>query len=129
MKIFWKYENYLRTIIACQCGQSSSELIQVGIFGAAHGWGRRTKRPLFLNSVTYILQWWNLAQLFLSYRRCKNMWIAWHTPCYLLTLSFFHQKLATFVMLSKTYRFRFNAECLVPLTFFTLYRIFWYTWL
>ena len=41
------------------------------IFGAAHGcWG--AKRPPSSKSVTHILKWWNLAQLYLTYRRSKR---------------------------------------------------------
>ena len=38
--------------------------IQDGFFGAAHGWGAK-KALHSLKSVTHILQWWNLAQLYL----------------------------------------------------------------
>ena len=39
---------------------------RMGIFGAAHEWGGGAKRLPYLKSVTYILQWWNLAQLYLT---------------------------------------------------------------
>ena len=40
-------------------------LFRMGLFGAAHGWESCQKSlPHFLKSVTHILQWWNLAQLY-----------------------------------------------------------------
>ena len=45
-------------------------LFRIDFFGAAHGGGGRgwAKRPTppSLKSITYILQWWNLAQLYLT---------------------------------------------------------------
>ena len=40
-------------------------LFRTGLFGAAEGLGV-AKRPPSLKSVTDILQWWNLAQLYLT---------------------------------------------------------------
>ena len=45
-------------------------LFRMGFFGAAHGWG--VKRPPSLKSVAHILQWLNLAQLYLTQRRSKK---------------------------------------------------------
>ena len=39
-------------------------LFTMGLFAAAHGWV--AKKVPSLKSVTYILQWWNLAQLHLA---------------------------------------------------------------
>ena len=49
----------------------------MGFFGAARGWGVCGGRELLnrspsLKSVTHILQWWNLAQLYLTKRRSKK---------------------------------------------------------
>ena len=49
----------------------------MGFFGAARGWGVCGGRGLLnsspsLKSVTHILQWWNLAQLYLTKRRSKK---------------------------------------------------------
>ena len=41
-------------------------LFKMGIFGAGHGWGGGQKGSPSLKSVTHILQWWNLAQLYLT---------------------------------------------------------------
>ena len=46
-------------------------LFRMGFFGAAHGWGV-AKRPPSLKSVTHIIQWWNLAQLYLTQRRSQK---------------------------------------------------------
>ena len=47
-------------------------LFRMGFFGAAHGWGGGKKAPTSLKSVTHMLQWWNLAQLYLTQRRSKK---------------------------------------------------------
>ena len=42
-------------------------LFRIGISVAAHGWGGGgAKRPPSIKSVTHILQWWNVAQLYLT---------------------------------------------------------------
>ena len=41
-------------------------LFRMGLFGAAHGWGRGQKGPHSLKSVTHILYWWNFAELNLT---------------------------------------------------------------
>ena len=38
----------------------------MGLFGAAHEYGGGSKRHPSLKSVTHILQWWNLAKLYLT---------------------------------------------------------------
>ena len=45
-------------------------LFRMDFFGAAHGWGQ--KQPPSRKSVTYILQWWNLTQLYLPQKRSKK---------------------------------------------------------
>ena len=42
----------------------------MSLFGTAQGWGGRQKASL--RSVTYILQCWNLAKLYLTQRRSGN---------------------------------------------------------
>ena len=45
----------------------SLTLLKIGLFGADHGLGGGVhKGPPSLKSVTHTLQWWNLAQLYLS---------------------------------------------------------------
>ena len=46
-------------------------LSRMGHFGTADGWGGQKGHPS-LKSVTPILQWWNLAQLYLIWRRSKK---------------------------------------------------------
>ena len=70
--------------------------IQDGLFwGCSRMWGTFLG-PNSLKSVTHILQWWNLAQLYLTSGRSKNIQITWHIPLVLLTSAFFHQKSAKF---------------------------------
>ena len=48
------------------------------------------KKAPSLNSVTHILKWWNLAQLYLLAKEdAKNTWITWHTSWFLLKSAFF----------------------------------------
>ena len=44
----------------------------MGLFGAAHGWGGAKKTPS-LKSVTHILQWSNLAHLYLLKEDPENI--------------------------------------------------------
>ena len=46
-------------------------LFSMDFFGAAHGWGGG-KRPPCLKSFTHILQWWNLARLYLTQIRSEK---------------------------------------------------------
>ena len=56
-------------------------LFRMAIFGVAHGWGEGwAKRPLSLKNVTHIVKWWNLAQLYLTWRRSKNIYESRETP-------------------------------------------------
>ena len=41
-------------------------IFRMDFFGAAHGEGGGQKDPHSVKSVTHILQWWNLAQLYLT---------------------------------------------------------------
>ena len=52
------------------CNGFPLPLFRMGFFGANHGCGG--KRPPPLKPVTHILQWWNLAQLYLTQRRSKK---------------------------------------------------------
>ena len=71
-------------------------LFRMGFFGAAHGWGGGLFGPPSVKSATQILQWWNLAQLYLAREVPKNAWITWHSPWILLASAFFHRKSANF---------------------------------
>ena len=41
-------------------------LLRIGSFGTAQGWRGVGGGPICLKSIGHILQWWNLAQLYLS---------------------------------------------------------------
>ena len=60
------------------------------------------KRPPSLNSLTHILQSWNLAHFTLSKEDPRNIWITWHISWVLMTSAFFHQKLANFATSENT---------------------------
>ena len=74
-------------------------LFRMGFFGAAHG---RGQGPPSLKSVTHILQWWNLSQLYLTKNDPKNIWITWHTPWVPMTPTIFHWKSANFAISRNT---------------------------
>ena len=79
-------------------------LFRMGFLGAAHGCGGRgrAKRAPSLESVTHILQWWNLTQLYLAQRRSKKyMNHATHLLS-LLTSAFFHRKSVNFAISRNT---------------------------
>ena len=70
--------------------ESMLALFRMGFFGAAHGWGGGgAKKPPSLKSATHILQWWNLAHLYL-------------TPWVPLTSTIFHRKSANFAISRNT---------------------------
>ena len=87
-------------------------LFRMGFFGTAHGWGCQ-KGLRSLKSVTHILQWWNLTKLYLTQRRSKNIWIAWHTPSVLLTSASFHQKPANLAIWRNT-----DIDCILIHNFY-----------
>ena len=82
--------------------KTSLTLFRMGFFEVVHGWVGQ-KDPSSLKSVTYILQWWNLAQHTLPKEGPKNIWITWHTPWVLLTSALFHRKSANFAISRNTY--------------------------
>ena len=92
----------------------------MGIFGATYGWGEegRAKSPPSLKSVTHIMPWWNLAQLYLSKRRSKK-----HITHVILLLSsakisISSTEISNFCYIKKyRYRLHFNINLLFLLTF------------
>ena len=66
-----------------------------------------------VKSVTLILQWWNLAQIYLAQRRSKNIWITWHTSWVLLTPAFFHWKSANLAISRNT-----DIDCILIHNFY-----------
>ena len=62
------------------------------------GGGEGAKRPPSLISVTHILQLWNFAQLYLTYRRSEKYINHATQPMSSAEISSFHQKSANFVI-------------------------------
>ena len=93
-------------------------LFRMGIFGTTHGWGVEQKATPSLKSVTRILQWWNLTQLYLTYRRSKNYM---NHVTHLLSsgdTSIFLPEISRCYYIKKyRYRFHFGTQYLILLTF------------
>ena len=70
----------------------------MGFFGAGHGWAS-------LTSVTHILQWWNLAQLYLTYVRPKRYINHVTNPLISAGISIFSPEISKFCYIKK-YRYR-----------------------
>ena len=74
----------------------------MGILGAAHGWGVEVgKKNPSLKTVTYILQWWNLAAIpyLKKYKKHKNQL---RNPKNSANISIFYWKSENVVMSRKT---------------------------
>ena len=99
-------------------------LFRMGIFMAAHGWGDQ-KGPPSLKSVTHILQWWNLAQLYLTYRRSKRIYESRDTPPKFYWYQHFFTRNQQILLYKKyKYRLHFGTQFLFFLTFIESLRIF-----
>ena len=80
--------------------------IQDGLFRGCSGMGRGgAKRPPSLKSVTYILQRWNLAQLYLSQRRSRKYMNHVTHPLSSADISIFLPEISRFCYIKK-YRYR-----------------------
>ena len=81
--IKWNVKIKRPSYCALSSDQTSLNPIQDGLFTGysrmGEGGGVGKKVPLFLKSVTHILQWWNLAQLYFTKEDQKNVWITWRT--------------------------------------------------
>ena len=82
-------------------------LFRMGIFGAAHGWGGGQKGAPSLKSVTHILQWWNLAHLYLTQRRSKKYMSPVTNPLSSADISIFSPEISKFCYIKK-YRYRLH---------------------
>ena len=71
------------------------------------------KGPPSLRSVTHILRWWKLAQLYLTRRRSKKYMNHVTHPWVLLTSAFFHQKSANFAISRNT-----DIDCILIHNFY-----------
>ena len=83
-----------------------------------------SKRPPSLNSVTYILQWWNLVELYLtSSRSRKHMNHLTHLLVF-ADISVFLPKTSKFCYIKKyRHRLHIDKQLLIPLTYFEFLKI------
>ena len=94
-------------------------MFRMGFFGAAHGWGWGQKGPLSLKSVTHILQWWNLAQLYLTQRRSKKYMNHVTHPLSSADISIFSPEISKFCYIKKyRYRLHFGTQFLIFFNFY-----------
>ena len=81
-------------------------LFRMDFFRAAHGWRYDCAKfhhcRICVKSVTNILQWWNLAQLYLTYRRSKNYMNHMAHPLSSAAISIFYQKSTNFAISRNT---------------------------
>ena len=76
-------------------------LLKMAIFGAAHRWGaKKALTLLHLSHISYNDVDWYIYTL--PKEDQKNTKITWHTPWFLLTSAFFHQKSGNFVISTNT---------------------------
>ena len=78
-------------------------------FGAAHGWGGQKGPPPSLKSVTHILQWWNLAQLYLKQTRSRKYMNHLTRLLISANISFFSPEISKFCYIKK-YRYRLYVD-------------------
>ena len=96
----------------------SFDPFQEGLFGVAHGLVGAAKRPPSIKSVTPILQWWNLAQLYLTQGRSKKYMNHMAYPLSSADISSFSPEIKKFSYIKKyRYRLHFDALFLFILTF------------
>ena len=85
MKSWSQASSYHKDLAQNEMNKGRFNPIQDGLFWGCSRMGESQKGPPSLKSVTHILQWWNLAQIYLPKEDRKNIWITWHTPWVLLT--------------------------------------------
>ena len=102
-------------------GEAGLVFLELMLF--SYGWGMQ-KVCLSLKSVTHILQWWNLVQLYLTYRRFKK-YMDHVTPTLISAdISIFSPENRTFCHIKKYwYRLHFDAMVLIIPTFFESLKI------
>ena len=97
---------YTRAILRKKdMGQSLFNPTQDGLFRGCSRMGGGAKRPPSLKSVTHILQWWNLAQLYLTQRRSKKYMNHVTHPLSSADISIFSPEISKFCYIKK-YRCR-----------------------
>ena len=99
----WKIVFYLY-----DCNNSINP-IQDGLFWGCSRMGGPFCPPPYLKSATHILQWWNLAQLYLTYGRSKNCINHVTHPLSSADISIFSPEINKFCYIKKyTYRLEFD---------------------
>ena len=84
-------------------------LFRMGFFGAAHGWEWGAFWPPSLKSASHILQWWNLAQLYLTLGRSKKCINHVTNPLSSADISIFSAETSKFCYIKKyTYTLEFD---------------------
>ena len=84
--------------------------IQDGLFRCYSRMGGGQKGPHSIKSVTHILQWWNLAQLYLSQRRSKKYMNHVTHPLSSANISIFPPEISKFYYIKKySYRSHFDT--------------------
>ena len=92
-------------------------LFKMGFFGAAHRWGGQIGPPS-LKSVTHILQWWNLEQLYLIWKGSEKYMDHVKHVLSSADISNFSTEISKFCYIKKyMYRLQFDAKFLILLTF------------
>ena len=94
---------------ATALGMKTLTLFRIGFFGAAHGRGVAESSPPYLKSVINILQWWNLAQLYLPLKKSKKHINHVTHPLRSTDISNFSLEISKFCYIKKyMYRLHFN---------------------
>ena len=104
---------------------SKINFIQDGLFRGCSqmcwGWGGGVggaKMPPSLKSVTHILQWWNLVQLYLTWKNPKKYMYYVTLPLSSTEIHIFSPEISKFCHIKKCmYRLHFDTKFLILLTF------------
>ena len=98
-------------------------LFRMGIFGAAHG--SRGKMAPSLKSVTHMLQWWNLALLYLTKRRSKKYMNHVTHSLSAADITIFSPEIIKFCYIKKyRYRLHFDTYFLIFFSFSWVFKDF-----
>ena len=109
-KKIWDYAKSVQNDNWVALGLPILTLFRMGFFGAAHGWGEPKSHPPSLISVTHILQWWNLAQLYLTQTRSKKYMNHVRHPLNSADICIFSPEISKFCYIKKyRYRLYFDA--------------------
>ena len=125
LKTIWKPIYFIISNIYLISSQFNFNAIQDGIFwGCSRMAGRRGAKmppppaPILPKSVTHILQWWNLAYLYVTQRRSKKDMNHVIHPLSSAGISNFSPKISKFCYIKKyRNRLHFDTQFLFILTF------------